>query len=285
MRAIIIASWIVLSAGVGAAITAGPAKADVLQRIVETGEIRLGVRADAPPFSYLDPERGYRGLAVDICVEVAARMALTLETTLKPVFVEQSAKSRFPALINGETDLHCGPATATLARRDMVDFSILYFVDGVSLAGLPGAYDALFERGGGRIGVLEGTTAVAIIEDLIERNDLAAEVIPYPSHAAGLEALDREEVQLYAGDQAILLFMLSATFPEAPYYVQDEVLSFEPYALVMRRGASDLRLAVDRALSAIITDGVIYTLIRRSFGDFPLPPEALAAYEIVALPE
>lgn len=53
----------------------------------------------------------------------------------------------------------------------------------------------------------------------------------------------------------------------------------------MRRGETELRLAVDRALSSILEDGTIYDLIRQEFGPYPLPPEAEAAYEIVGLPE
>lgn len=269
----------------GVLLAAVPARADVLSKVVETEQIRLGVRADAPPFSYLDPDRGYRGLAVEICREVVARIGLAMEQNVKPVFVEESAKTRFEALVEGRTDLHCGPATATLSRREIVDFSILYFVDGVSLAGMPGAYDEMFETREAAIGVLEGTTAVGVVKNLVDRNELAAKIVSFPSHEAGLAGLEQGKVDLYAGDQAILLFLLSETFPDADFVVQDEVLSFEPYALVMRRGESALRLAVDRALSQIMTDGMIFELVRRSFGDYPLPPEAEAAYEIVGLPE
>lgn len=271
--------------GLVATLAAGSVQADVLERIANAGEIRLGVRADAPPFSYMGANGQHRGLAIAICEEVVVRIGRSLDVALTPVHVPQTAKTRFQALVDGETDLHCGPASATLARREIVDFSILYFVDGSTLAGRPGTYAEVFTDKAGTFGVLDGTTAVHVIEDLIARNDLDAELERFSSHEAGLAALERGDVDLYAGDQAILLFFLAQLFPDADLVVQDEVLSFEPYALVMNRGESALRLAVDRALSALYADGTIHRLIKEELGDFPIPPEAEAAYEIVGLPE
>ncbi|MEM7742777.1 MAG: transporter substrate-binding domain-containing protein [Pseudomonadota bacterium] len=266
-------------------LASGPALGDVLDRVAQTGEIRLGVRGDAPPFSYLGEDGRHRGLAVAICEEVVVRIGRMLDVAITPIQVAQTARTRFAALVDGETDLHCGPATATLSRRETIDFSILYFVDGATLAGRPDAYERVFEAREGRIGVLDGTTSVAVVEDLVARNQISGGIERFPSHAAGLEALERGALDLYAGDQAILLFFLAQLFPDADLAVQEEVLSFEPYALAMKRGESALRLAVDRALSALYADGTIHALIKTALGDFPLPPEAEAAYEIVGLPE
>ena len=199
--------------------------------------------------------------------------------------VTVNARERFPALIERRTDIHCGPASATLQRRETLDFSILYFVDGAGIASRPQSYQQVFESGGGTFGVVGGTTTMAVAEDLIARNGLDGEILIFPSHDKGLAALADGTVDLYFGDQAILLFQIEAAGLAEQIGVREDVLSFEPYALVMRRGETALRLAVDRALSAIYEDGGIYRLIRKELGDYPLSPEARAVYEIVGMPE
>ena len=259
--------------------------ADVLDKIAERGTIRLGIRTSAPPFAYLDADGQPRGLAVRLCVEAAKRIGQQLGQDLKTEFVPVDAKSRFPALIAGETDLHCGPASATLSRRELLDFSILYFVDGAAPATRPGALDAVFETARGRFGALANTTTVDVVRDLVERNGIKGTIETYSQHKDGLAALAAGKIDVYVADRAILLFQIERLNLAEKLEVGEEVFSFEPYALVMKRGESRLRLAVDRALSRIYADAVIYRFIREELGDYEIPPEVGAVYNIAGMPE
>lgn len=275
MTRLLVALVIVVMAGTAT-------RADVLADIRERGLIRLGVRADAPPFSYHDANGAPKGLAVTLCQEVAGRLG---GTGVGIEFVTVSAADRFKALEDGRTDLHCGPASATLARRDRLDFSLIYFVDGVAPATRPGDYEVLFETKSGTFGVLSGTTSEAVANDLIKRNGIDADIKRYATHVEGLTALADGSLDMYLGDQAILVFQAEAQELSDEITVREDLLSFEPYALAMRRGESGLRLEVDRALSAIYEEGTIYDLIDATLGDFPLPDGANAIYQIVALPK
>ena len=236
--------------------------ADVLDRIGERGAIRLGVRTDTPPFSFAGPDGAPAGLAVRLCREVATLISGRLgRESLEIEYVPVTALDRFPALIEGRTDLHCGPASTTLGRREFLDFSLLYFVDGA------------------------GATTAAVVMDLIARNGLDAETVEFADHAAGLAALDAGRLDIYFGDQAILLFQIEKLGLADRIAVMEEIFSFEPYALAMKRGESRLRLEVDRALSAIYERGLIHDIILEELGDYPLPPETRAVYQIVGLPE
>lgn len=269
-----------------AGLVAGPVSADVLSDIAERGEIRLGVRADAAPFSYLDAQGKPDGLAVRLCREVVQEIALGLGMpNLGSEHKVVTSAGRFEALISGETDLHCGPASATLSRRETLDFSLLYYVDGAAVAARPGGYAEMFDTRKGTVGVLAGTTTIATAKDLITRNRIDGELKRFTSHQEGLKALAAGEIDLYVGDQAILLFQIDELDLIDEILVNEEVLSFEPYALVMRRGESALRLAVDRALSRIYYDGRVFELIQETLGDYPISPEVRAVYEVVGLPE
>lgn len=271
---------LLLAAGISA-----NAAADVLKNIQDQGLIRLGVRADAPPFSYHDPGGAPAGLAVAICDKVVDLMAQQLSLgSLSVDYVTVTAEERFPALVEGRTDLHCGPASVTLSRRQSLDFSILYFVDGAAAAVRPGTYETVFDNKSGRFGFVAGTTTAEVVNDLIERNELDAKKVAFPSHVAGLKALVDDRIDVYFGDQAILLFQIDEQKYADQIVVMEEVFSFEPYALAMKRGETGLRLAVDRALSSIYDQGLIYKMILDELGDYPLPPETRALYQIVGLP-
>ncbi|MEM6663292.1 MAG: transporter substrate-binding domain-containing protein [Pseudomonadota bacterium] len=273
-------------AGLVPAVIPAVALADVLSAIGERGIVRLGVRDQAPPFSYTDENGAPAGLAVRLCREVAALIAPKAgQERLGLEFVRVDARQRFPALTEGRTDIHCGPASATLGRREALDFSILYFVDGAGAAVRANTYETVFDTGEGTFGYLGGTTTEAVVQDLIDRNNLRVDTREFAAHSAGLAALAAEELDVYFGDQAILLFQIEAQGLGNQIAVMEEVLSFEPYALVMKRGETRLRLAVDRALSTIYDSGLIYQIISEELGEYPLPPETRAVYQIVGLPE
>ena len=65
--------------------------------------------------------------------------------------------------------------------------------------------------------------------------------------------------------------------------VLDRLFTYEPVALVLPRGADDLRLIVDRTLSRLYRSGEIAAIYRSYFGE----PDgnALFFFSVVALPE
>lgn len=269
-----------------AASIGGTAGADALDRILERGTVKLGVRKAAPPFSYQDENGEAAGLAVRLCNTVVQLIARHHNTQLNAEYEFVDARQRFSALAEDRTDLHCGPASATLRRRETLDFSLIYFVDGAAAAVRPdGSFDTIFETPDARFGVVDGTTTKGVVEDLMERNALDVTLRTYGGHAEGLAALAANEVDVYFGDQAILFFQIEAQGLIGELNVIEEVLSFEPYALAMKRGEGDLRLAVDRALSQIYETGLIYQMILTELGDYPLSTEAKTLYLVVGLPE
>ncbi|MEM8843276.1 MAG: amino acid ABC transporter substrate-binding protein [Pseudomonadota bacterium] len=267
------------------AVTAGGAAADILDTIKERKVISIGHRVDAPPFSYVGEDGEPRGLAVALCREIVGSLARQIRLRELDIrFVPVNATSRFDALTSGKSDLHCGPASATLKRREMLDFSILYFVDGAAAVVRRSTYDTVFDIPNARIGVAASTTTETMVRTLIEDNGMSASVVTFPNHQLGLETLARGRLDVYFGDSAIMRFQLTQRGLEPALELLPDTFSFEPYAIVMKRGESALRLAVDRALSEIYDSGLIYTLIQDTLGQYRLSPLNRAVYQIVGLP-
>ena len=97
---------------------ATPLAAQTLERITETGELRIGYRTDAAPLSYADAQGLPAGYSVAVCNAVAALLAGELGLdglTTTPVAVD--VEDRFTAVAEGRIDLLCGAASITLPRR------------------------------------------------------------------------------------------------------------------------------------------------------------------------
>ncbi len=119
------AAAVIAALSVTAGVFAGTASAATLDRIGQDKTIRIAYRDDAPPFSYKDKIGEPVGFMVDLCREVAKKLADQLHlTSLNVTYVPVTAADRFEAIQGQKADLLCEPTSATLSRREVVDFSI-----------------------------------------------------------------------------------------------------------------------------------------------------------------
>ena len=250
-----------------AAIMSGSAAADsggTLERIKQSGEIRLAYRPDAAPFSY-DMDGKPSGYSVNLCLEVAHGLQEDLKLpNLTATFVQVTAENRFQAITKGDADLLCEATSATLSRRELVDFSIYTFVSGASLAIRPDGPTSVEAMAGQKIGVLGGTTTEQALERTLSDAGVKADVIVVKTHDEGFDKLDKGEITAYFGDRTILEDHLRHVPNEQRILLADSYLTIEPYALAMPID-HDFRLAVDRALSHLFRTGGMIKVFRKSF--------------------
>jgi ABC-type amino acid transport substrate-binding protein len=279
--------WALSFAAAGAALAVASASAGTLDRIKQDKTFRIAYREDAPPFSFSDPVGVPAGFMVDLCRSVAKHIGEQLNIPdLKVDYVLVSAANRFDAIQTGKADLLCEPSSATLSRREQVDFSITTFIDGASLlvAGEgPSDFRAL---SGKKIGVLAGTTTEQSLRNTLASANIAAEVVPAKTHEEGLAMLDKGTIVGYFGDRAILSYLAAKSSDSSKLRLANNVFSVEPYALALAHGDEDFRLAVDRALSHIYRSGEIAAVFAHTFGAETQPSDTLKTlYLISALPD
>jgi ABC-type amino acid transport substrate-binding protein len=124
---------------------------------------------------------------VDLCREVAKKLGEQLNlASLNATYVPVTAADRFEAIRQQKADLLCEPTSATLSRRELVDFSIPTFVDGASLMIRADGPHDIKGLAGQEIGVLVGTTTEEALRNSLKVADMTAEVIPAKTHAEGL---------------------------------------------------------------------------------------------------
>ena len=275
--------WLTLIASV---LAVAGAHAQTLERVRDSGNFRIGYREDAAPFSQKDTLGDAVGYSVELCRAVAANVKETLGLeTIEVEYVPVTTEDRFQAVQDGRIDLLCGATTVTLARRELVDFSLFTFIDGAGVLlrrGGPSDFEGL---AGMKVGVRRATTTEAALDEALEQQGLKVEVVPVESHDDGLARLEGGEIQAYFADRAILIYLLLGS-DDSDLWLSERQFTYEPYALALARGDVDFRLLVDRTLSTLYRSGGIGRIFTAAFGSNAKQSDMLKAlYVINALPE
>jgi glutamate/aspartate transport system substrate-binding protein len=259
------------------------APTSTLDKLTATRRIALGYREPSIPFSYVGADTTPLSYSVELCTHIVAdiqRQSPNLQVQWVPVTVE----SRIPALLNGTIDLECGSTTKTLARQEQVDFSVTTFLTGGSLLTLAEApVGAEFRNL--RIAVIPGTTE-QVLKTAVTQSGTAVQFLAVPDHAAGLAALEQQTADVYASDRIILIGLALAAPNPGRFALADRYFSYEPYALMLRRGDPAFRLAVNRVLARLYRSGQMLEVYTHWFGRIGTPsPLLLSLYAIEGVPE
>ena len=263
------------------------ASAGTVDLIRQNKSIRIAYREDAPPFSYKNNIGEPAGFIVDLCRAVAKRLTQQLHIPgMSVVYVPVTAANRFEAIEQSKADLLCEPTSATLSRREQVDFSIPTYVDGASLMIRADGPRDLQAMSGHKIGVLGGTTTEQALRNTLKGAGVAADIYLTKTHEEGLALLDDGTISAYFADRDILTSLINDSKAPEKLAVADNYLTVEPYALALRHGDDAFRLAVDRALSHIYRSGEIGPIFEQTFAGKAKPsPMLQALFTISGLPD
>jgi ABC-type amino acid transport substrate-binding protein len=259
-----------------------------LKRIAETKTINIGVRADALPFSFMMAGGTPEGYMVELCQRVVRSLASQLKLPeLNVSWVLVTVQSRFDVVAKGNADMECGASTITLGRMKQVDFSSVTFVESTGLmVRAASGVRSLSDLAGRKIAVVRGTSNERAVAAQVKRRQLNTTLVAVGSGDEALAALESGKADAFASDRLLLVGAVSkAKDPRSLTLLADQ-LSIEPYGIVLPRGDSSLRLAVNTALAQIYGSGEIDEIFRRWFGQFGPPPAILdAAYLLGSIPE
>jgi len=264
------------------------AGAQTLDKIRKSGVITLGYIDGATPFSFTDGNGEPQGYSVELCRAVADGIAAQLKRTgMKTRWVKLSIQDRIDAVRRGRVDLECSTTTWTLSRNRLVDFSLITFLDGASLLVKAQAdIGRLQDFAGKRIAAISATTTDRALREMLARHKIAAEVVNVKTRDEGLALLGEGQVEALASDRTTLIGVVLRGAAPGTYKLLDQDFSIEQYALMLKRGDADFRLAVNRELARIYRTGAIQDIYARWLG--PLgPPSVLlsATYFIQSLSE
>lgn len=257
-----------------------PAAAQTLDKIRKSGVITLGYIDGAAPFSFADGTGQPQGYSVELCNAVAEGVGAQLKRQgLKVRWVKLTIQDRIDAVRTGKVDLECSTTTWTLSRQQLVDFSLVTFVDGGSLMVKTETNAArLGDLEGKRIAAITGTTTERSLRDALARGKVKAELVAIKTREEGLALLREGQVDALASDRTTLIgVVVMSGRGGGQYKLLDHDFSIEQYALMLRRGDPDFRLAVNRVLAGIYRSGAIEEIYGRWLGPLGPPSVLLSA--------
>lgn len=261
-----------------------------LKRIADTGTIRIGFVPDAPPMSFLNKDGKPSGYSITLCNTVVSAVKEAtgrddLEVEYLPFILPQE---RMGAIENETIDIECGASTVTLSRRERVDFSLMTFITGGAVLSLKKSpIPSINDLGKKTIAVIRGTTTHDSLRRFADVNEIKLTLRIIETHAKGIELLAAGKVDGYATDRAMIIGQVLQRPDAEKYTLTPKVFSFEPYGLMLKRGDTDFRLVVDRALASLYRDARIRRIYHDWFGRSgePLSPIVEAVYEFQAVGE
>lgn len=253
--------------------------------------LKLGVRADAPPFSSKIGENMYDGYTVELC-RLIANEAIIQRQFDQFKMIEVTALNRFQKLRDGEVDMLCGASTVTLERMRVANFTLMTFLSGASVIYNKAAVE---EAGDNKncsltIGVLGNTTTQEKINRVVGeiQGDLGDDsprcsvgpTVTISNHDDAIEQLLNGCINAYIADREILLALRQRARVKAAKALQPKIkeldvspnyLTFEPYAIGINIEQRELWLLANKVLSKLfdwrkgVSGNTIATVLRRYF--------------------
>lgn len=174
-----------------------------VQKIRDAGVLKVGVKEDVPKFGYFDPAKNaHEGLEIDLARRIAKEI---FGDENKVQFVGVNAKTRGPALDNGEVDLVIATFTITEERKKSWNFSDPYFTDYVGFLVLADSGIKSWKDLDGKvIGVAQSASTRAALTEQAAKDGMTVHFMEFATYPEIKAALDSRRIDAFSVDQSIL---------------------------------------------------------------------------------
>ena len=180
----------------------------VLESVTEAGVIRVGVRNDNPPISFIDESGEWVGFDLDLARALGDELGLEVE--LVPV----DGTTRITFLESGQIDIAVASLNHTRSRDEAVDFSITYFWDQQSFLVRTGEFEDINELFGETVAASAGSSTIDSWTNFsADAGGAAPEFVEFEDKNAAVEAVRSGAVSGYTEDN-ITLLSLAAGDPD-----------------------------------------------------------------------
>lgn len=225
-----------------------------LGRVVTSGELRVGMSGNQPPFNMMGRTGSLMGLEVDLANILAAAMEVDLNIVTKP-FGELMG-----ALSAGEVDMVISGMAITPGRAQDASFVGPYMLSGKSiltnstaLAAADSADD--INRRNLKLAALENSTSQAFIERFVSE----AQFVAIQDYDAGVQMVLDDEVDALVADMPITLLSI-LRYPDAGLATLTEPLTIEPIGIAVPASDHRFRALVQNYVDTLEGTGILEAL-------------------------
>lgn len=233
--------------------------AGTLDTVKSRDTLIVGVKADFPPFGFMDEAGQRAGYDIDIAREIAR---VLLGSVDKVRFVTVTSANRIPMLQTNQVDIIIATMTTTAARKEVIDFSVPYFCSGhlILTKASNSSIGKFADLDGLQVATVQGSTGDRVTLLLAPQ----AKRVTFGQNSEALLALKDGRVAAFVQDDVLLL----------AFAKQDPSLKVAgwppqmpgPYGMGLRKGDKDLLGAINVSLAQIRAKGTYDKLFDKWFG-------------------
>ena len=236
--------------------TADSAKDKSLQRVLDKGELILGLDENFPPMGYMDKDGEIIGFDIDLAKEVCGRLGI--ELICHPIDWDKKEE-----LLNaGEIDCIWNGLSVTDARKERMLLSEPYLENELVFAVRKNSpIKTLDDLKGKKIGVQSGSTTSDVIKEVSVYPDIT--VISEGDFLMLLEELKSGELDSVFIDSMVIYHVAKNS---EDFILLPRVLSDEEIAIAFRKGDVSLKNKVQEILSEMKADGRLAEISNEWFG-------------------
>jgi len=223
-----------LTLAIGAATS--PAFAQTLNTVKQRGVLNCGANGILAGFGLPDAQGNWTGFDVDYCRAIAAAI---FNDPSKVKFVPLSAKDRFTALQSGEVDVLARNTTWTSSRDTSLglQFTAINYYDGQGfLVRKSLKVNSALELNDAAVCVQQGTTNELNTADFFRSNRMKLKTVTFATANETLKAYDAGRCDAFTTDASALYAERLRTTNPNDHVVLPEIISKEPFAVVVRHG-------------------------------------------------
>ncbi|WP_106404934.1 amino acid ABC transporter substrate-binding protein [Agrobacterium bohemicum] len=240
-----------------------------LERIKETGKIRIGYGVTAP-FSFTTTDGQVVGYSIDLCRRVTEKLKTRLKMDdIQIEFVPRTPSNRVQLLNDGSIDIECNASTNTVERRKSATFSLSHFYGATRYVSLAkNQLETLADLKGRSVGVALGTVNVNDINEINRARKLNISVVPADTLKGAFDMVTDGRVSAFAMDEVLLSTMIAQSQNPAEYRISTEkVTDFQPVGFMMRLNDTEFASAANEALGEIYKSPEMPDIYKRWFED------------------
>ena len=243
----------------------------VLDRILQTGTVKIAVPENFPPFGNLGADAKLQGYDIETAALIAKALGVKLD------LVAVSSTDRIPYLTSGKVDLLISNLGKDNDREKAIDFSIAYAPLFSAIFGPERL--AIFkpeDLAGRTIAVTRATIEDTILTKLAPNT---AMIKRYDDNAATEAAFTLSQTELIAAPNFVAARILAQSPTEKPTF--KFLLKNSPCYIGVKKGEPDLLARVDAIIATARSDGSLNRIseqwLKIPLGD-PERPEGSTMY-------
>jgi len=233
----------------------GMASADDLQTVKEKGKITMAMSGQYPPFNFVDDQNQLTGFDVEIGKEVAKRIGVTGEP------ISTAWDGIIAGLLAKKYELICGSMAITEERLKSIDFSDPYYRSGAQLFVKKGSpIKSVAELKGKKVGVTLGTTYEKWVRENIEDVDIRT----YKGVPDMILEVSTGRIDGFITDK--IVGALAIKDKGVAIALAGDLLYEEKMGIALRQGNTELKQAINEALTAMKEDGTYHDISMKWLG-------------------